>query len=112
MGDRPPITGKRVVAAVRLRQTRVMMRITLKLCTLALAAGLAALPAAAYSPKEINALQTAQRLADHQDWEGAQAAAMAAGSVGADLIEWERLRAGAGLLGDYAPPQPRFAAIP
>lgn len=101
MGDRPPITGKRVVAAVRLRQTRVMMRITLKLCTLALAAGLAALPAAAYSPKEINALQTAQRLADHQDWEGAQAAAMAAGSVGADLIEWERLRAGAGLLGDY-----------
>ncbi len=71
------------------------------LCALALAVGLAALPAAAYSTKEINALQSAQALADHRDWEGAKAAAFAAGQVGADVIEWERLRAGDGLLGDY-----------
>lgn len=63
--------------------------------------GLAALPAAAYESKEINALQAAETLADKQDWEGAKAAAMSAGQSGADLIEWQRLRAGDGLLGDY-----------
>jgi soluble lytic murein transglycosylase len=78
-----------------------MKRITSVLSVLAVVAGLAALPAAAYDAKEINALQAAQKLADKQDWEGAKAAAMAAGTVGADLIEWERLRAGDGLLGDY-----------
>lgn len=78
-----------------------MKRISSVILAIALVAELAAFPAAAYSSKEINALQAAQRLADHQDWEGAQAAAMAAGTVGADLIEWERLRAGDGLLGDY-----------
>ena len=68
---------------------------------LALLAGLGAAPALAYDAKEINALQAAQGLTDHQDWEGAGAAALAAGAVGADVIEWERLRAGDGLLGDY-----------
>ncbi|MBI1170344.1 transglycosylase SLT domain-containing protein [bacterium] len=77
------------------------MRISSIFHAVALVAGLAALPAAAYDAKEISALQAAQRLADQQDWEGAGAAAMAAGPVGADVIEWERLRAGQGLLGDY-----------
>ncbi|MGV8988208.1 MAG: transglycosylase SLT domain-containing protein [Cypionkella sp.] len=67
----------------------------------ALVAGLTAVPAAAFESKEINALQSAQQLANGQDWEGAAAAAMSAGTVGADLIEWQRLRAGDGLLGDY-----------
>lgn len=71
------------------------------LLALALAAGMAALPAAATDSKEISALRAAQRLADQADWEGAQAAAMAAGQSGADVIEWERLRAGEGFLGDY-----------
>lgn len=78
-----------------------MMRLTHFLQAMAVLAGLAAAPALAYQAKEINALQTAQALADRKDWEGAQAAAMAAGSVGADIIEWQRLRAGDGLLGDY-----------
>lgn len=46
-------------------------------------------------------MRAAQRLADQADWEGAQAAAMAAGQTGADVIEWQRLRAGEGFLGDY-----------
>ncbi len=51
--------------------------------------------------QEIAALQSAMRLVDKQDWEGARAAAMAAGPVGADVVEWSRLRAAQGLLGDY-----------
>ncbi len=78
-----------------------MTRFTQILRALALVAGLVALPAAASDSKEINALRAAQTLADHQDWENAKASAMAAGAVGADVIEWQRLRAGDGLLGDY-----------
>lgn len=78
-----------------------MIRFAPLLYALSLVAGLAALPAAAYDAKEINALRAAQLLADRQDWEGAKAAALAAGPVGADVIEWQLLRAGDGLLGDY-----------
>ncbi len=46
-------------------------------------------------------MRAAQSFADHQDWENAKASAMAAGAIGADVIEWQRLRAGDGLLGDY-----------
>ena len=51
--------------------------------------------------QEIAALDAAMALVDKQDWEGARAAAMAAGPVGADVVEWSRLRAAAGFLGDY-----------
>lgn len=78
-----------------------MKRFAPFLLAFALVAGLAALPSAATESKEISALRAAQRLADTKDWEGAQAAAMAAGPVGADVIEWQRLRAGDGFLGDY-----------
>ena len=78
-----------------------MIRFAPVLRALALLAGLGAAPALAYDAKEINALQAAQTLASHLDWEGAGAAALAAGPVGADVIEWQRLRAGDGLLGDY-----------
>ena len=78
-----------------------MIRFVPFLRAFALVIGLAALPAAAYDSKEISALQAAQRFADQKDWEGAKASAMAAGAVGADVIEWQRLRAGDGLLGDY-----------
>lgn len=39
--------------------------------------------------------------ANAQDWPAAQSAAQGAGQVGADIIEWQRLRAGNGLLGEY-----------
>jgi soluble lytic murein transglycosylase len=78
-----------------------MTRIQHYLRAAAFVVGLASLPAVAYEPKEISALQAAETLADKQDWEGAKAAAMSAGQSGADLVEWQRLRAGDGLLGDY-----------
>lgn len=84
-----------------MRQIVRMITFAPYLRALVLVAGLSVTPAVAYDTKEINALQTAQDLANHQDWGGAGAAALAAGPVGADIIEWERLRAGDGLLGDY-----------
>jgi soluble lytic murein transglycosylase len=45
------------------------------------------------------AMRTALDLAAGQDWAGALAVAPA--GVGHDVIEWQRLRAGEGLLGDY-----------
>ena len=68
---------------------------------LALLTGLALSPALAYDAKEISALRDAQALADQKDWAAAMARAQGAGAVGADVIEWQRLRAGEGLLGDY-----------
>lgn len=68
---------------------------------LALLTGLALSPALAYDAKEISALRDAQALADQKDWAAAMARAQGAGSVGADVIEWQRLRAGEGLLGEY-----------
>ena len=62
--------------------------------------------ALAFAPPQARAdaaasMRSALSLADGQDWTGATNAARGAGSVGADIIEWERLRAGGGLLGDY-----------
>ena len=51
--------------------------------------------------REVAALSAAMKLAGKQDWAGAAAAAQAAGQVGADVVEWTRLRAGQGLLGEY-----------
>jgi soluble lytic murein transglycosylase len=68
---------------------------------LALLTGLALSPALAYDAKEISALRDAQALADQKDWAAAMARAQGAGAVGADVIEWQRLRAGEGLLGEY-----------
>ena len=62
-------------------------------------ATLLALPAQADRATEVKALAAAQRLVEAKDWEAAKAAA--SGAIGADLVEWQRLRAGEGLLGDY-----------
>lgn len=50
---------------------------------------------------EAAALRAALDLAAGADWPAAQAAAANAGAVGADIIEWQRLRAAQGLLGEY-----------
>lgn len=47
------------------------------------------------------AMRTALAQAAAQDWAGAAAAAQGAGEIGADVIEWQRLRAGGGRLGEY-----------
>ena len=61
-----------------------------------LAAFLASGPAAADTTQ---AMRTALELAAGRDWEGALAVAPA--GVGRDVVEWQRLRAGEGRLGDY-----------
>ena len=78
-----------------------MIKFALPLRVLALLTGLALTPALAYDAKEIIALRDAQGLANQQDWAEASSRAQGAGAVGADVIEWQRLRAGEGLLGDY-----------
>lgn len=50
---------------------------------------------------EAAALRAALDLAAGGDWPAAQNAAAAAGTIGADIIEWQRLRAAQGLLGEY-----------
>jgi len=59
---------------------------------------LLALPARA---DEAAALRSALDAAAAGDWEGAALEARTAGPVGADIVEWLRLRAGEGRLGDY-----------
>ena len=78
-----------------------MFKFALPLRVLALLTGLALTPALAYDAKEIIALRDAQGLANQQDWAEASSRAQGAGAVGADVIEWQRLRAGEGLLGEY-----------
>lgn len=78
-----------------------MIKFALPLRVLALLTGLALTPALAYDAKEIIALRDAQGLANQQDWAEASSRAQGAGAVGADVIEWQRLRAGEGLLGEY-----------
>ncbi len=51
--------------------------------------------------QETAALADAMKLVSQQDFESAKAAVFAAGPIGADLVEWSRLRSGDGLLGDY-----------
>ncbi|MBC2837554.1 lytic transglycosylase domain-containing protein [Paragemmobacter straminiformis] len=65
---------------------------------LAAFAALAPLSAAADAA---GAMRAAQAAVGQQDWAGAAAAARGAGEIGADLVEWQRLRASGGLLGDY-----------
>ncbi len=57
-----------------------------------------ALPARA---DEAAALRSALAAAVAKDWEGAALEARTAGPVGADIVEWLRLRSGEGRLGDY-----------
>ena len=78
-----------------------MMKFALPLRVLALLTSFALTPALAYDAKEIIALRDAQGLANQQDWAEASSRAQGAGAVGADVIEWQRLRAGEGLLGEY-----------
>ncbi len=67
------------------------MKVLLLALTLALAS-----PAHA---DEAADLRTALRLVATADWAGAQAAV--SGEIGRDIVEWQRLRAGEGRLGDY-----------
>jgi soluble lytic murein transglycosylase len=46
-------------------------------------------------------LRAAFRLAGGGDWVGAQEAVAGAGDIAGDVVEWQRLRAGEGDLGDY-----------
>ena len=48
---------------------------------------------------EVQAMRTALELASGKDWDGALA--VAPSGVGRDVIDWQRLRAGDGRLGDY-----------
>ena len=91
----------RVVAQGRFRQNRAMIKCAPILRLLALLTGLVVTPTLAYNKNEISALRDAQALASQEDWVGASARAQGAGAVGADVIEWQRLRAGVGLLGEY-----------
>jgi soluble lytic murein transglycosylase len=63
---------------------------------LVLAFGLQTLPAGADTTE---AMRTALQLAAKEDWSGALA--VAPSGVGRDVIEWQRLRAGDGRLGEY-----------
>ncbi len=63
---------------------------------LVLALGLQTLPASADTTQ---AMRTALELAAKEDWDGALS--VAPSGVGRDVIEWQRLRAGEGRLGEY-----------
>jgi soluble lytic murein transglycosylase len=63
---------------------------------LVLAIGLQTVPAAADTTQS---MRTALELAAGKDWDGALA--VAPSGVGRDVIEWQRLRAGEGRLGEY-----------
>ena len=78
--------------------TRFALLPRLALLCLALSLPSGAMAGAA---QENAALADAMKLVDQQDFESAKAAAFAAGPIGVDLVEWSRLRAGDGLLGDY-----------
>ena len=56
-------------------------------------------PLTAARADEVQAMRTALELAAGKDWDGALRVAPA--GAGRDVIEWQRLRAGEGLLGDY-----------
>jgi soluble lytic murein transglycosylase len=66
-----------------------------------LAALAVALLLAAPAAADPAALRSALAAAQAGDWDAAAAAARPAGAVGRDLVEWLRLRAGEGRLGDY-----------
>ncbi len=60
-----------------------------------------ALLSTAAAADEVSALRAALDASARADWPTALAAANDAGAVGRDIIEWQRLREGDGLLGDY-----------
>jgi soluble lytic murein transglycosylase len=64
----------------------------------ALALTLAAPPARA---DQAGALRAALNEAGRQNWDAAMSHALGAGTVGRDVVEWQRLRAGEGDLGEY-----------
>lgn len=66
----------------------------------ALVLGLALAPMAVLA-NETTAFATALNAAQKGDWSAATAAAQGAGAAAADVIEWQRLRAGEGRLADY-----------
>ena len=99
-----PITGKRVVILRRIGQIRCMIRFVPKLLrTAVLGIALILGPSISHADQaqEVAALDAAMNLTDRQDWVGAVTAAQGAGQVGADVVEWTRLRAAIGTLGDY-----------
>lgn len=98
------ITGKWVVISGGIRQFPGMTRFApalLRILVLGIAVILGPVTARADQASEVAALATAMKLAGRQDWNGAAAAAMGAGGVGAAVVEWSRLRAGKGSLGEY-----------
>ncbi|RMH45125.1 MAG: lytic transglycosylase domain-containing protein, partial [Alphaproteobacteria bacterium] len=63
---------------------------------------LASAAAQAGGDPRVDALQRALDLVEAEDWDGATAAASASGdAIVADIVEWHRLRAGKGEVGDY-----------
>lgn len=74
----------------------------LRVWTLAAALACALLPGPAPALADAAAaLRLALERAAARDWPTAQVAAQDAGQIGADIIEWQRLRAGEGRLGEY-----------
>jgi len=93
------ITGIWVVTQRHLGQIRRMTRFApLRLIALVLCLALTARASAA---DQTAALTAAMTHATAQDWDAARAAAAGAGPIGMDIVEWSRLRAGQGVLGDY-----------
>ena len=74
-----------------------MIRALSALTVLALSTVLALPPASA----QTDSLRAALDLAGRKDWAAAAGVAAPLGPVAADVVEWQRLRAGDGLLGDY-----------
>lgn len=74
-----------------------MMRALTFLPALALSVMVTLSPAAA----QTDPLRVALDLAGRKDWAAATSAAEPLGPVAVDLVEWQRLRAGEGFLGDY-----------
>ena len=73
---------------------------TRPLCLAVLAFGLVLAPRAAPA-NETTAFAAALNAAQTGDWATATTAAQGAGAVAADVITWQRLRAGQGRLGEY-----------
>jgi soluble lytic murein transglycosylase len=95
------ITGIWVVMRRLFRQIPCMIRFApLRLIALLFCLALTP-PAHADEAAEIAALQTAMTHVATQNWDAARAAGSAAGAIGADVVEWSRLRASQGFLGEY-----------
>lgn len=96
IADARPVTSLWVVAPATIGQAWRMIR---ALTSLFVAASLWTAPL--YADSDDDALREGLRLAGAKDWPAAQAVVAGADPVVVDLIEWLRLRAGEGRLGDY-----------